>query len=75
MTINTDFAQAEADVQQINLDRFDLFFPEKRAFFLENAGNFRVGLPTRIELFFSRRIGLGPSGEVIPILGGATSVG
>ena len=69
-TYNTDFAQVEADVQQINLDRFNLFFPEKRPFFLENAGIFSVGVPEEIELFFSRRIGIGPGGVSIPILGG-----
>ncbi|MCG8455154.1 MAG: carbohydrate binding family 9 domain-containing protein [Holophagales bacterium] len=69
-TVNTDFAQVEADVQQINLDRFSLFFPEKRPFFLENAGLFGVGVSEEIELFFSRRIGIGPSGQDIPILGG-----
>ncbi len=42
-TYNTDFAQVEADEQQLNLDRFALFFPEKRPFFLENAGQFGVG--------------------------------
>ena len=42
-TVNTDFAQVEVDEQQINLDRFNLFFPEKRPFFLENAGLFAVG--------------------------------
>jgi len=42
VTLNTDFAQVEADDQQVNLDRFSLFFPEKRPFFLENAGLFRV---------------------------------
>lgn len=66
-TINTDFAQVEADEQQINLDRFNLFFPEKRPFFLENSGLFNVGVPTEVELFFSRRIGLGPGGQEIPI--------
>ncbi|MCZ6601052.1 MAG: DUF5916 domain-containing protein, partial [Acidobacteria bacterium] len=71
VTINTDFAQVEADVQQINLDRFNLFFPEKRPFFLENAGLFSVGEPGEVELFFSRRIGIGPDGEVIPIIAGA----
>lgn len=70
-TVNTDFAQVEADEQQINLDRFNLFFPEKRPFFLENAGLFEVGVPEELALFFSRRIGLGPSGEEIPIEGGA----
>ena len=43
LTYNTDFAQVEVDNQQINLDRFTLFFPEKRPFFLENAGLFSVG--------------------------------
>ena len=66
-TINTDFAQVEADEQQINLDRFNLFFPEKRPFFLENSGLFTVGVPGEVELFFSRRIGLGPRGVEIPI--------
>ncbi len=69
-TVNTDFAQVEVDEQQINLDRFNLFFPEKRPFFLENAGLFAVGLPGEVELFFSRRIGIAPNGEVVPILAG-----
>ncbi len=75
VTYNTDFAQVEVDEQQINLDRFNLFFPEKRPFFLENAGLFSVGVSEfsgqEVELFFSRRIGIGPRGEPIPILGGA----
>ena len=66
-TINTDFAQVEVDELQINLDRFNLFFPEKRPFFLENAGYFTVGVPQEVELFYSRRIGLGPDGEIVPI--------
>jgi hypothetical protein len=70
-TYNTDFAQVEVDDQQVNLDRFSLFFPEKRPFFLENAGFFAVGNPGEIDLFFSRRIGIGEGGEPIPILGGA----
>jgi hypothetical protein len=70
-TYNTDFAQVEVDEQQINLDRFNLFFPEKRPFFLENAGVFSVGQPGEIELFFSRRIGIAPGGGAVPILGGA----
>jgi hypothetical protein len=74
-TFNTDFAQVEVDEQQINLDRFNLFFPEKRPFFLENAGLFTVGSPGETELFFSRRIGLGPKGEVVPILAGARMSG
>ena len=71
LTYNTDFAQVEVDQQQINLDRFNLFFPEKRPFFLENAGQFSVGSPGEVDLFFSRRIGIGPKGEVVPIIGGA----
>jgi hypothetical protein len=70
-TINTDFAQVEVDDQQVNLDRFTLFFPEKRPFFLENAGFFSVGNPGEVDLFFSRRIGIGDSGQSIPIMGGA----
>jgi hypothetical protein len=69
-TINTDFAQVEVDDQQVNLDRFNLFFPEKRPFFLENAGFFSVGNPGEVDLFFSRRIGISDSGEAIPIMGG-----
>ena len=70
LTYNTDFAQVEVDEQQINLDRFNLFFPEKRAFFLENAGQFTVGSPGEVDLFFSRRIGIGNDGELVPIIGG-----
>jgi hypothetical protein len=69
-TYNTDFAQVEVDDQQINLDRFNLFFPEKRPFFLENAGLFGVGNSGSAELFFSRQIGIGPGGVAIPIVGG-----
>ncbi len=71
LTYNTDFAQVEVDQQQINLDRFNLFFPEKRPFFLENAGQFSVGSPGEVDLFFSRRIGIGSNGEIVPIIGGA----
>ena len=70
LTINTDFAQVEADEQQINLDRFSLFFPEKRPFFLENAGLFNVGNSGTVDLFFSRRIGL-EQGQPVPIVAGA----
>jgi hypothetical protein len=59
----------------VNLDRFNLFFPEKRPFFLENAGLFAVGLPSEVELFFSRRIGIGPDGSVVPIRGGGRLTG
>jgi hypothetical protein len=69
-TYNTDFAQVEVDEQQVNLDRFSLFFPEKRAFFLENAGQFTVGNSQETELFFSRRIGIA-AGIPVPIDGGA----
>ncbi len=71
LTVRTDFAQVEVDEQQINLDRFSLFFPEKRPFFLENAGSFTAGHPGEVDLFFSRRIGIGPGGEAVPIVGGA----
>jgi hypothetical protein len=74
-TYNTDFAQVEVDEFQINLNRFNLFFPEKRPFFLENAGYFSVGVPHEVELFFSRRIGIGPEGEIIPITGGLRVTG
>jgi hypothetical protein len=70
-TINTDFAQEEADVQQINFTRFNLFFPEKRQFFLEGQQAFQFGLPQVAELVFTRRIGLSPAGEIVPILAGA----
>jgi hypothetical protein len=69
-TYNTDFAQVEADELRVNLDRFNLFFPEKRPFFLENAGLFDVGDPQEVELFFSRRIGISDDGEIIPVDGG-----
>ncbi len=79
VTINTDFAQAEVDDEQVNLTRFPLFFPEKREFFLENAGQFTVGTTNstgRIaDLFFSRRIGLTDTGADVPILGGARLTG
>jgi hypothetical protein len=69
-TINTDFAQVEADEEQVNLTRFDLFFPEKRPFFLENASTFQFGNPQQIDLFFSRRIGLSATALPIDIRGG-----
>jgi len=68
LTVNTDFAQVEVDEVQTNLTRFSLFFPEKRPFFLENAGFFQTGAGGA-DLFFSRRIGISSSGPV-PILGG-----
>jgi len=75
LTYHTDFAQVEADDQQINLTRFNLFFPEKRPFFLENAGTFAVGTPESVELFFSRRIGIGQDGQGVPLLGGGRLTG
>ncbi len=57
-TLNTDFAQVEADNVQVNLTRFSLFFPEKREFFLERAGLFTFGAPRETEVFFSRRVGI-----------------
>jgi hypothetical protein len=58
LTYNTDFAQVEADNVQINLTRFNLFFPEKRPFFLERAQLFTLGDLRETEVFFSRRIGI-----------------
>lgn len=72
LTVNTDFAESEVDQQQVNLTRFSLFLPEKREFFLENAGIFEFGPrypfgPPLFRPFFSRRVGLGPEGEPVPI--------
>ena len=74
-TANTDFSQVEADVQQTNLTRFSLFFPEKREFFLENSNLFHMGEvlsngSSDVMLFYSRRIGLDADGTPIPLLGG-----
>ena len=74
-TLNTDFAQVEVDDVQINLTRFDLFFPEKRPFFLENSGFFEFGSPREVEIFFSRRIGLDENRQQVPIDGGARMSG
>ena len=68
LTVNTDFAQVEVDDAQVNLTRFPLLFPEKRPFFLENAGFFTVG-GGGVDLFFSRRIGI-DDGAPVPIKGG-----
>jgi hypothetical protein len=82
-TYHTDFAQVEDDEVQVNLTRFDLFFPEKREFFLEGQGIFNFGSPANDPfegpqdtpiLFFSRRIGLTEEHEV-PILGGGRLTG
>ena len=69
LTVNTDFAQVEADDEQINLTRFQLFFPEKRPFFLENSSIFQFGASQQADLFFSRRIGI-ESGAIVPIIAG-----
>jgi hypothetical protein len=77
LTYNTDFAQVEVDAQQINLTRYNVRFPEKRPFFLENADLFAVGATAggmssgELDLFFSRRIGLDEEGNLVPIKGGA----
>jgi hypothetical protein len=73
LTYRTDFAQVEVDQQQVNLTRFNLFFPEKRDFFLENSAIFNfAGAANSSNLvpFFSRRIGLSAAGTPVPILGG-----
>ncbi len=74
LTLNTDFAQVEADDQMVNLTRFSLFFPEKRQFFLERSSifDFNTGGPST--LFYSRRIGLNEE-EIIPIFGGVRLIG
>jgi len=90
VTARPDFAQAEADEQQVNLTQFSLFYPEKREFFLENSGMFYFGdIPREsrlgnnrfaapeeeVLLFFSRRIGLTDMGEEIPIAAGGRLTG
>ena len=75
LTYNTDFAQVEVDEQRTNLTRFPLFFPEKRPFFLENAGLFSAGTPQAVELFFTRRIGIDSIGRPVPIIGGGRTSG
>ncbi|TAH20156.1 MAG: hypothetical protein EAZ08_06685 [Cytophagales bacterium] len=80
LTVNTDFAQADADRQVNNVTRFSVFFPERRQFFLENASLFAVGLAPddglvggsmRIQPFFSRTIGLDDNGNPLPLDAGA----
>jgi hypothetical protein len=70
LTVNTDFAQVEADDQQFNLSRFSLFFEEKRKFFLERSSIFDFALGGMSNMFYSRRIGL-YEGEPVRIWGGA----
>jgi hypothetical protein len=69
VTLNTDFAQVEADDEQINLTRFSLFFPEKRSFFQERSSIFNFDFEQGNSLFYSRRIGLS-GGELVPLYGG-----
>lgn len=75
LTINTDFAQVEVDQQVINLTRLPTFFPEKRDFFLESSGIFDFATPSRVQPFYSRRIGLGDNGRVVPMLAGGRVYG
>src|SRR5712671_7078685 len=77
LTANTDFADADVDTQKFNLTPYKLFFPEKRQFFLENAGVFNFPLGGDVDsLFFSRQIGIDPiTGQEVPINGGAKITG
>jgi hypothetical protein len=74
LTANTDFAQIEADDQQVNLTRFSLFFPEQRLFFQERATNFELNFGLINRLFYTRQIGISDD-EMVPLLGGAKIVG
>jgi|WetSurSiteA1Bulk_404760.scaffolds.fasta_scaffold00754_4 hypothetical protein len=75
LTANTDFAQVEADDQQVNLTRYDLFFPEKRAFFQERSNLFSYSLGGMSDIFNSRNIGISEDGSPIRIYGGARLTG
>jgi hypothetical protein len=75
LTVNTDFAEAEVDDQRVNLTRFPLFYPERRAFFVERAGTFEVKTGEADILFNSRRVGLTPDGDPVRLLGGGRLVG
>ncbi|MGB0371674.1 MAG: DUF5916 domain-containing protein [Opitutales bacterium] len=75
-TVNTDFAEAEVDNRVVNFSRFPTFFPEKRAFFLEDASVFSFGgINNSPRPYFSRRIGVGPDGEPTDLLYGAKATG
>lgn len=74
LTVNTDFAQVEADNQKINLTRYSLFFPEKRIFFLEKADVFDFSFLGGNNLFYSRRIGI-YDGNPVKIYGGLRMTG
>lgn len=75
LTVNTDFAETEADQQQFNFGRSSLFFPEKRAFFLERSQVFAFGDPDTTLPFFSRRIGFDDDGNALPIDAGLKLTG
>lgn len=74
LTVNTDFAQADVDRQVVNLTRFNVFFPERRQFFLEHRGLFTVGAPERLLPFFTRAVGMTPGGLPLPIEAGVRAV-
>ncbi len=74
VSLNTDFAQVEADDQQVNLTRFSLFFPEKRLFFQERRSNFEFNFDQFNRLFYTRRIGI-DRGSPVGIYGGGRIVG
>ena len=75
LTVNPDFSQVEVDKQVTNLTRFNIFFPERRTFFLENADLYsNYGIPP-IRPFYSRTIGLDKDGNRIPIIAGARLTG
>lgn len=67
LSVNTDFADAEADHRQYNFTRFNESFPEKRGFFLEDAGIFDFTASDGVSPYYSRKIGLSATGEVVPI--------
>lgn len=81
LAANPDFAQTEVDAQQVNLTQFSLFFPEKRQFFIEGADSLKMGVgllhfgAPPLELFYSRSVGLSPSGEPIPLAAGGKLTG
>lgn len=75
LSVNTDFAQVEADDETVNLTRYSLFYPEKRMFFQDRASIFSFSLNGTGQLFYSRRIGMDDNGVPVPILGGARLTG
>ena len=75
LTLNTDFAQVEADDEKINLTRFDLYYEEKRQFFLERASVFDFKIGQSNTMFYSRRIGLDEDFKLVPIIGGVRLIG